>query len=93
MSKLLVALTTIALLALMATHFQSSQVENKARKVMFNNWMTRNGKLYATETEKEFRFAKYLENAAFVEEHNAKFEAGLETYDLELNLFADMDNK
>lgn len=67
MSKLLVALTTITLLALLATHFHSGSIENKARKVMFSNWMSRNGKQYSTESEKEFRFAKYLENAAIVE--------------------------
>jgi len=60
---------------------------------MFNNWMKRNGKVYISEQEEQFRFGKYLENSAIVEEHNARYEAGLETYDLELNLFADMDNR
>jgi len=93
MSKLLVALTAVTLMVLLATHLQGSHVENKANKVMFDNWMRRNGKVYANEAETEFRFSKFLENAAYVEAHNARYAAGEETFNLELNLFADMDNK
>ena len=60
---------------------------------MFDNWTKRTGKVYATQAERDFRFGKFLENAVYVQEHNARFAKGEETYDLELNLFADMDNK
>lgn len=66
MSKILVALTAITMLALLASHLHSGQVENKTKKVMFDNWMKRNGKFYVNEGEKDFRYAKYLENSAIV---------------------------
>ena len=34
-----------------------------------------------------------MENIAFVEAHNKRFEAGLESYDLEMNAFADLNSE
>lgn len=42
--------------------------------------------------ETSYRFGKFFENFKFVKEHNARFEKGLETFDVELNKFADLDN-
>ena len=73
MSKLLVALSAITLLALLATHLHGGKVEAKTHRVMFDNWMRRHGKTYPSEQEKNFRLSKFLENAIYVEEHNARF--------------------
>lgn len=34
-----------------------------------------------------------MSNYKYVQEHNAKFEAGKESYNLEMNLFADLTNE
>lgn len=34
-----------------------------------------------------------MSNYKYVQEHNARFEAGKETYNLEMNLFADLTNE
>ena len=41
--------------------------------------------------ETSYRFGKFFENFKFVKEHNARFAKGLETFDVELNKFADLD--
>lgn len=43
--------------------------------------------------EHEYRFQVWLKNLDFVRKHNARFQAGLETYELEMNSFADMNNE
>ena len=35
----------------------------------------------------------WAENKAFVDTHNMHYEAGLESFDLELNIFADLTNE
>jgi KDEL-tailed cysteine endopeptidase len=49
------------------------------------------GKEYSTEGERQYRFKKFAENYVFVTLHNLRFSKGLEQYDLELNIFADLD--
>ena len=44
-----------------------------------------------SDEEKTFRHKKYLDNQKLVKAHNARFNLGLETYEMELNAFADMD--
>lgn len=53
--------------------------------------MQKNSKNYREEEEKSYRFGKFFENYKFVKEHNQRYEAGLETFDVELNKFADLD--
>ena len=35
----------------------------------------------------------YIQNARFVEEHNQRYSQGLESFDLEVNQFADMTSE
>ena len=42
--------------------------------------------------EYSYRFRKFFENFKFVQEHNKKYEKGLETFEVKLNKFADLDN-
>jgi len=49
------------------------------------------GKEYPTEAERQYRFKKFAENYVFITLHNLRFAKGLEQYDMELNLFADLD--
>jgi len=59
--------------------------------IAFKTWMARNGKHYTTEFEFTYRLGVFKRNAIYVAEHNARHAAGLETFDLEMNLFADME--
>lgn len=82
------ALTSIVL-------FTSVVLDNKMRpdaeKIAFKSWMVRHGKSYASHDEFIYRLNRFRQNALFVAEHNLKFAAGLVTFDVELNSFADMD--
>ena len=56
----------------------------------FGLWTAKYSKQYLSEEEKSFRSQRFAENYKIVKEHNARFAKGLETYDMELNAFADM---
>lgn len=58
---------------------------------MFEIWKGKMNKQYDL-NEHEYRFQVWLQNLDFVKKHNARFQAGLETYELEMNSFADMNN-
>ena len=60
---------------------------------MFNVWMEKYGKEYADLGEKSYRLGIWLNNFKFVAEHNARFQAGEETYELEMNGFADLTSE
>jgi len=55
----------------------------------FSSWMRMHGKTYSAD-EMSNRFAVWSENVAFVEAHNNRFAAGLSTFQVEVNKFADM---
>jgi len=50
------------------------------------------GKTYSAE-EEATRAAVFADNLVFIAKHNARFEAGLETYTVGVNQFADMSNE
>lgn len=58
----------------------------------FDQWIVEHGKTY-TESEKLFRYGKFLVNYLFIQSHNKRFAQGLESYDLAVNKFADLDRK
>ncbi|XP_046671436.1 procathepsin L-like [Homalodisca vitripennis] len=49
-----------------------------------------NNKDYISKGEEEMRKSIFLKNLRFVREHNAKYKRGEETYEVEINIFADM---
>ena len=55
--------------------------------------MRTHNKVYATEEEKVYRFGVWMKNFEYVQEHNTKFNKGTETYDLEMNGFADLSSE
>ncbi len=59
---------------------------------MFEIWKGKMNKQYDA-TESDYRFQVWLQNLHYVKTHNARFAAGLETYDLEMNHFADLTNE
>ena len=98
-SGLLISLAIATLVAVGL--FSCSQIESKHSSLItleeansftsFTLWSAKYGKQYSHDDEKSYRFKRYLENAKIVKEHNARYAQGLETFDLELNHFADMD--
>ena len=60
---------------------------------MFNVWADLHGKTYSDLGEKQFRLGVWLKNYAYVSAHNAKYAAGEETFDVEMNEFADLTSE
>jgi len=55
----------------------------------FSNWQRVNNKLYSP-SEEASRYETWADNFNFVQEHNVRFMAGLETFTVEMNKFADL---
>jgi hypothetical protein len=87
-----VALLAVAAVLLISSGHQGQHLTHDHAHVrqVFDQWIVEHGKTYSVE-EKVFRFGKFLANYIFVQHHNARFDQGLETYDLALNKFADLD--
>ena len=58
---------------------------------LFTSWTEKYHKAYISEENRAFRFKRFSDNFVFVKEHNARYNKGLEIYDLEMNAFADLD--
>jgi cathepsin L len=55
--------------------------------------MEKYNKVYETDVEEAIRFQTFEQNAKIVMEHNLRFDLGLEKFDMEMNLFADMTSE
>ena len=91
MAKLIFAFAALTASVLLASFLLSNTMRPDADLIAFKTWMARNGKHYTTEFEFTYRLGVFKRNAIYVAEHNARHAAGLETFDLEMNLFADME--
>lgn len=98
--KIGIAMTVLAVLAIVLLSNRVEQkrethnlitVEKADAFVLFENWIQKNSKKYREDGEKSYRFGKFFQNYLFVKEHNKRYEAGLETFEVELNKFADLD--
>lgn len=69
-----------------------SPVTNESLINEFASWKQSNNRKYGM-AEENHRFRIFSTNYALVNEHNARFAAGLETFTLDLNSFADMTNE
>jgi len=58
----------------------------------WSSWKQRNGLSFATRQEETGRYATFTKARTFVREHNLRAENGKETYTVELNKFAAMEN-
>ena len=83
-----IALIAVAAIGLFNLHSNMEPHEN----VMFEIWKEKNYKVYDA-TEHQYRFQIWLRNFQYVMTHNTKYDAGLETYDLDMNLYADLTNE
>jgi C1A family cysteine protease len=58
----------------------------------FQSWKAKYGKSY-TAIEESYRMGVWLENLAYVEGHNQLYKAGKESFELEMNEFADLPSE
>ena len=89
------SLKTAAALTLLATSALAIQPVTTGELTIeqeFNSWATTYGKVYATSTEKQLRKQVFQKNKAFVVSHNAEYEQGVHSFNLELNHLADLTN-
>ena len=56
-------------------------------------FQTAHGKSYSSEAEEALRMNIFFERVAEIEQHNARFEAGEETFTMVINRFSDMVSK
>jgi len=89
------SLKTAAALTLLATSALAIQPVTTGELTIeqeFNSWATTYGKVYSTSTEKQLRKQVFQKNKAFVVSHNAEYEQGVHSFNLELNHLADLTN-
>ena len=89
--KLILAFVALTASVLVASFLLSNGMSPNQDLIAFKTWMARNGKSYTTEFEFTYRLGVFKRNAIYVAEHNARHAAGVETFDLEMNSFADME--
>lgn len=83
-----IALIAVAAIGLFNLHSNMEPHEN----IMFEIWKEKNNKQYDS-VEHGYRFQVWLKNFEYVRKHNTRYDAGLETFDLEMNLYADLTNE
>jgi cathepsin L len=83
-----IALIAVAAIGLFNLKSNMEPHEN----IMFEIWKEKHNKNYDA-VEHNYRFQIWLKNFEFVRAQNAKYDAGVETYYLEMNLFADLTNE
>ncbi len=81
-------LTILAVAAVTLYSVNNTNLENDA----FDAWKLKYNKRYSVK-EEAYRLGVWFNNLAFVEAHNKRHAAGLETYEVEMNKFADMDTE
>ena len=87
--------TEVALLTLFAMTAITLYTLNDAQTVQnkdFELWKAKYGKTY-TSREEAYRISIWLKNLEFVEAHNQRHRLGEETYEVEMNGFADLSNE
>lgn len=84
---LLLTLLAVAAVTLYSYDNSSQNLEDHA----FEAWKAKYNKRY-TAKEEAYRLGVWLNNLAFVKAHNQRYEAGLESYNVEMNQFADLDS-
>jgi len=82
-----IVLLLLAIVAIEATP------ANHAQLASWNDFKQTHGKSYATTEEEIARFNIFIENQRLVDDHNEGFKAGIHTFELGINQFADMTNQ
>ncbi|PKA65841.1 Oryzain alpha chain [Apostasia shenzhenica] len=60
---------------------------------LYEKWMDRHGRAYNAVEEKDRRLKVFRDNLRYIDEHNAAADAGIHSFRLGLNRFADLTNE
>ncbi|PNT62012.1 hypothetical protein BRADI_5g24027v3 [Brachypodium distachyon] len=88
----LLLLVSLAAAADMSIVSYGERSEEEVRR-MYVEWMAENGRTYNAIGEEERRFEVFRDNLRYVDQHNAAADAGLHSFRLGLNRFADLTNE
>jgi len=67
-----------------------THADETAAKERFEDFKQKFGKSYKTKEEEEKRFGIFKQNIKTIDDHNAKYAAGKESYGLGVNQFSDL---
>jgi hypothetical protein len=87
----LLLLLPLAAAADMSIVSYGERSEEETRR-MYVDWMARHGKAYNAVGEEERRYQVFKDNLRYVDRHNAAADAGVHSFRLGLNRFADLTN-
>uniref|UniRef100_A0A0D9WB51 Cathepsin propeptide inhibitor domain-containing protein n=1 Tax=Leersia perrieri TaxID=77586 RepID=A0A0D9WB51_9ORYZ len=87
-------LAATALLMLLVAVYMSIasyrlRIEEEETRQIFVEWKAKYDKSYTSIGEEEFRYAVFKKTRRIVDKHNAEADAGLQSYRVGLNIFAD----
>jgi hypothetical protein len=95
-SMALAAAALLLLLSLAAADMSivsyGERSEEEARR-LYAEWKAEHGKSYNAVGEEERRYAAFRDNLRYIDEHNAAADAGVHSFRLGLNRFADLTNE
>lgn len=88
----LLLLLSLAAAADMSIISYGERSEEEARR-MYVEWMAQHGKTYNAIGEEEHRYQVFKDNLRYIDAHNAAADAGVHSFRLGLNRFADLTNE
>ncbi|KAF8762798.1 hypothetical protein HU200_009108 [Digitaria exilis] len=91
-AALLLLVVSMAAAADMSIVSYGERSEEETRR-MYAEWMATHGRTYNALGEEERRYEVFKDNLRYIDEHNAAANAGLHSFRLGLNRFADLTNE
>ncbi|CAD6261984.1 unnamed protein product [Miscanthus lutarioriparius] len=91
-AALLLLLVSLAAAADMSIISYGERSEEETRR-MYAEWMATHGRTYNAIGEEERRYQVFRDNLRYIDEHNAAADAGVHSFRLGLNRFADLTNE
>ncbi|XP_066344675.1 oryzain alpha chain-like [Miscanthus floridulus] len=90
-AALLLLLVSLSAAADMSIISYGERSEEETRR-MYAEWMATHGRTYNAIGEEERRYQVFRDNLRYIDEHNAAADAGVHSFRLGLNRFADLTN-
>nr|BAJ85145.1 predicted protein [Hordeum vulgare subsp. vulgare] len=91
-SAALLLMVSLAAAADMSIVSYGERSEEEVRR-MYAEWMAEHGSTYNAIGEEERRFEAFRDNLRYIDQHNAAADAGVHSFRLGLNRFADLTNE
>jgi C1A family cysteine protease len=93
-TKQSIALLLLLCLSSLLSSFSSALLSTEQQvRQLHDSWITEHGRSYKNAEERELRFSVFRDNLQFIDQHNAEADAGIHTFRLGLNRFADLTNE